>query len=76
MRGAPQVGFSIAIRKIKPRSSLLIGFLPLTCLARDSHLHTTEILPDAKPRRFSVLPSPAGFFHPDQTLRSAIQKSL
>src|SRR6202030_4567654 len=32
MRGAPQVGFSATIRKIKARSSLLTHFRPTTCL--------------------------------------------
>ena len=36
MRGAPQVGFSATIRKIRSRSSLLNGFLPPTGRVRES----------------------------------------
>jgi len=32
MRGAPQVGFSATVRKIKARTSLLTRFRPSTCL--------------------------------------------
>ena len=76
MRGAPQVGFSAAIRKIKPRISVLTRFLPPTRLARESHL------------QYSLKPAPcqattvlgvtriSGAFHSDQSLRRAIQNSL
>ena len=37
IRGAPQVGFSAAMRKMSARSSRLTGFRPPTCLTRDSH---------------------------------------
>jgi len=37
MRGAPRVGFSAAIRKIRARISLPTGFRPPTCLAPESH---------------------------------------
>ena len=38
MRGAPQVGFSATIRKIKARTSLLIRFRPPTWLILETHL--------------------------------------
>src|ERR1700736_2503343 len=38
MRGAPQVGFSAAIRKIRARTSLLTHFRPATCLALETHV--------------------------------------
>ena len=37
MRGAPQVGFSATIRKIKVRISLLTRFRPSTCLTLEIH---------------------------------------
>src|SRR4029077_1320287 len=37
MRGAPQVGFSETIRKIKARTSLLTRFRPPTCLTLEIH---------------------------------------
>ena len=38
MRGAPQVGFSTTIRRIKARSSLLTRFRPRTCLTPETHV--------------------------------------
>ena len=38
MRGAPQVGFSATIRKIKARSSLLTRFRPPFCLTLETHV--------------------------------------
>jgi hypothetical protein len=38
MRGAPQVGFSESIRKIKARTSLLTRFRPPTWLTLETHL--------------------------------------
>src|ERR1700686_4318095 len=38
MRGAPQVGFSATIRKIKSRTSLLTRFRPPTWLILETHL--------------------------------------
>src|SRR6266852_9768266 len=37
MRGAPQVGFSATIRKIRARTSLLTRLRPPTCLALETH---------------------------------------
>ena len=38
MRGAPQVGFSATIRKIKARTSLLTCFRPPTWLILETHV--------------------------------------
>src|SRR5664279_3917391 len=38
MRGAPHVGFSVTIRKIKARTSLLTGFRPPIGLTLESNL--------------------------------------
>src|SRR5882672_2426117 len=38
MRGAPQLGFSATIRKIRARASLLTRFRPPTCLALETHV--------------------------------------
>jgi hypothetical protein len=38
MRGAPQVGFSETIRKIKARTSLLTRFRPPTWLTLETHV--------------------------------------
>ena len=35
MRGAPQVGFSATMRKIRSRTFLLIGFLPKVFCVRE-----------------------------------------
>src|SRR6266478_4661607 len=38
MRGAPQVGFSATIRKIRARTSLLTHLRPPTCLALETQV--------------------------------------
>src|SRR5208283_6095201 len=67
MRGAPQVGFSATMRKIKARTSLLTPFLPPTRLTLETHAQYkrnpvrcqfTTVLGVTKMR---------GFLHPDQT---------
>ena len=77
MRGAPQVGFSAAIPKIKARISVLTRFLPPpTRLARESHLQYS--LKPARCQATTVLGVTriSGAFHSDQSLRRAIQNSL
>ena len=68
MRGAPQVGFSATIRKIKARTSLLTHFRPPTCLTLEIHAQYkrnpvrcqfTTVLGVTKMR---------GFLHPDQNV--------
>ena len=78
MRGAPQVGFSVTIRKIKARTSLLTGFRPPIGLTLESNLQYkrnpvrcqfTTVLGVTKMR---------GFLHPDQKVFNPTQgrKSL
>jgi hypothetical protein len=64
MRGAPQVGFSATMRKIKARTSLLTRFRPPTCLTLEIHAQYkrnpvrcqfTTVLGEIKTR---------GFLHP------------
>src|SRR5271165_4164667 len=76
MRGAPQVGFSATMRKIKARTSLLTPFLPPTRLTLETHAQYkrnpvrcqfTTVLGVTKMR---------GFLHPDQKAFNATQNSL
>jgi hypothetical protein len=76
MRGAPQVGFSATIRKIKARTSLLTRFRPPICLTFETHLQYkrnpalcqfTTVLGETKTR---------GFLYPDQNVLKATQNSL
>jgi hypothetical protein len=62
MRGAPQVGFSAAMRKIKARISLLTAFRPLMGPVLESHFqynrkparcHSTTVLGVTRSRGFS-----------------------
>ena len=76
MRGAPQVGFSAAMRKIKARISVLTRFLPPTRLVVESHFQYSR-----KPARCQAttvlgVTRMSGSFHPDQSLRNTIQNSL
>ena len=74
MRGAPQVGFSVTMRKIEARISLLTGFRPPTRLTLESNLQYkrnpvrcqfTTVLGVTKTR---------GFLHPDQNVLNATQQ--
>jgi len=76
MRGAPQVGFSATIRKIKARTSLRTRFRPPTWLILETHVpykrnparcQFTTVLGVTKTR---------GCLHPDQHILSATQNSL
>jgi len=76
MRGAPQVGFSAAMRKISLRTSWLTGLRPLACRALESHFqysrkpvlcHATTVLGVTRIR---------GFFHPDHSRRKRTQNSF
>ena len=76
MRGAPQVGFSPARRKIKARTSGLTRCLPPTGLARESHFQYNR-----KPARCQAttvfgVTSTSGRFQPDQSFRKITQNSL
>ena len=76
MRGAPQLGFSATMRKIRARASLLTRFRPPTCLALETHVqykrnparcHLTTVLRVTKTR---------GSVHPDQNVLNATQNNL
>ena len=76
MRGAPQVGFSETIRKIKARTSLLTRFRPPTCLTLETHVQYKR-----NPARFQFttvlgVTRMRGLVHPDQNVRNATQNSL
>jgi hypothetical protein len=76
MRGAPQVGFSAAMRKIKARISLLTGFRPPgLCTPEMSRQYRRN------PARCHLTPvlgvtRISGFFQPAQSLRNTIQNNL
>jgi hypothetical protein len=76
MRGAPQVGFSATLRRIRARTSLLTRFRPPTRRTLESNLPYkpnparcpfTTVLGVTKMR---------GFLHPDQKVFNATQNSL
>jgi len=75
MRGAPQLGFSLAIWKINCCSSLEIGVLPI-CLAFDLSCQYSR-----NPRRchsttVSGFTTRSEAFHPDHVRRTATQNHL
>src|ERR1700674_1027868 len=76
MRGAPQVGFSATMRKIRTRTSLLTRLPPPTRLALETHVQYNR-----KPARCQLttvlgVTKTRGFVHPDQNLLNATQNSL
>src|SRR6266851_8594808 len=73
MRGAPQVGFSATIRKIRARTSLLTHLRPPTCLALE-----TQVQYKRNPARCQLttvlgVTKTRGFVHPDQNVLNATQ---
>src|SRR6516225_7388832 len=76
MRGAPQVGFSATIRKIRARTSLLTPFRPPTRLNLEIHVQYKR---NPAPCQFTTLrgvTNTRGFLHPDQSVLNATQNSL
>src|SRR6516162_6331833 len=76
MRGAPQVGFSATIRKIRARTSLLTPFRPPTRLNLEIHVQYQR---NPAPCQFTTLrgvTNTRGFLHPDQSVLNATQNSL
>src|SRR5215469_2866444 len=76
MRGAPQVGFSAAIRKISSRTSLLTGLRPTTRLVLERYFQYSR-----KPARCHAttvrgVTRISGFCHPDHTFLKRTQNSL
>jgi hypothetical protein len=76
MRGAPQVGFSATIRKIRVRTSLLTRLRPPTCLALETHVQYKRN--PARCQRTTVLgvTKTRGFVHPDHNVLNATQNTL
>src|SRR6516164_846955 len=76
MRGAPQVGFSATIGKIRARTSLLTPFRPPTRLNLEIHIQYKR---NPVPCQFTTLrgvTKTRGFLHPDQNVLNATQNSL
>jgi len=76
MRGAPQVGFSAAIRKISSGTSLLTGLRPTTRLVLERYFQYSR-----KPARCHAttvrgVTRISGFCHPDHTFFKRTQNSL
>ena len=76
MRGAPQVGFSATIRKIRARTSLLTPFRPPT--RRNLEIHVQYKRNPARCQFTTVrgVTKTRGFLHPDQNVLNATQNSL
>src|SRR6201987_3142259 len=76
MRGAPQVGFSGAMRKIKARISLLTGFRPLGLCTREMSRQYRRNPARCHPTTVLGVTRISGFFQPAQSLRNTIQNNL
>src|SRR5215831_15419355 len=76
MRGAPHVGFSATIRKIRARTSLLTRFRPPT--RRNLEIHVQYKRNPARCQFTTVrgVTNTRGFLHPDQNVLNATQNSL
>jgi hypothetical protein len=76
MRGAPQVGFSVTIQKIRARTFLLMRLRPPTGLALE-----TQVQYKRNPARCQLttvlgVTKTRGFVHPDQNALNVTQNSL
>src|SRR6476661_3989865 len=76
MRGAPQVGFSETIRKIKARTSLLTRFRPPTWLTLETHVQYKRNPARCQFTTVLGVTKMSGLVHPDQHVRNATQNSL
>ena len=76
MRGAPHVGFSATMRKIRSRTSLLKRFLPAAQPVRDSQDQYNRNPMRCQRTTVSGVSSRSGFFHPDHSFRRATQNTL
>ena len=76
MRGAPQVGFSATMRKIRERTSLLTRFRPPA--RRNLEIHVPYKRNPARCQFTTVrgVTTTRGFMHPDQNVLSATQNNL
>src|SRR6516165_2217220 len=76
MRGAPQVGISATIRKIKARTSLLTRFRPPTRLTLEIHDQYKRNPARCQLTTVRGVTKTRGFLHPDQNVLNATQNSL
>src|ERR1700730_10614091 len=70
MRGAPQVGFSAAMRKIRARTSLLNRLRPPTPLAREIQVQYNREPARCQPITVLGVTRMRGSFHPNHTFRN------
>src|ERR1035441_10270951 len=76
MRGAPQVGFSATILKIKARICLLTGLRPPLDWALESHFQYSRKPARCQPTTVLGVTWMRGSFHRAQYLRNTTQNSL
>ena len=76
MRGAPQVGFSATIRKIKARTSLLTRFRPPTWRILETHVQYKRNPARCQFTTVLGVTKTRGCLHPDQHILNATQNSL
>ena len=76
MRGAPQVGFSATIWKIRVRTSLLTRLRPPICLALETHVQYKRNPARCQFTTVLGVTKTRGFVHPDQIVLNATQNSL
>src|ERR1700687_950701 len=76
MRGAPQVGFSATIRKIRARTSLLTPLRPPTPLTLEIHVQYKRNPARCQFTTVLGLTKTRGLVHPDQNVLNAIQNSF
>src|ERR1700730_4304057 len=74
--GAPQVGFSATIRKIKARTSLLTRFRPPTWLILETHVQYKRNPARCQFTTVLGVTKTRGCLHPDQHILKATQNSL
>ena len=76
MRGAPHVGFSAAMRKIKARISLLTGFRPPGLCTREMSRQYMRNPARCQPTTVRGVTRMSGFFQPAHSLRNTIQNNF
>src|SRR5215472_15839975 len=76
MRGAPQLGFSATIRKIRARTSLLTRFRPPTRLNPEIHVQYKRNPARCQFTTVRGVTKTRGLLLPDQNVLSATQNSL
>src|SRR6266436_582757 len=76
MRGAPEVGFSATIRRIKARTSLLTRWRPPTRLTLEIQVQYKRNPARCQFTTVLGVTNTRGFVHPDQHVFNATQNSL